>query len=104
MAWLMSSKGELASVLAEARCRRSVRPADYTCRLTGDDLLREVNLERSQLEQVSKHPSDVEERLGPDDSESIDEPPFRDGLQIFALGVARMIEARLSRIDLNVRR
>lgn len=74
-------------------CRRSVPPTDPTDVSPGDSVLGEVTFERSQLEQVPQHPTDVEERLGSDDSEPIDEPPFRDRLHIFTLGVTRMIEA-----------
>lgn len=76
---------------------------EHTKVSVGDSALSEVTSEPSQLEQVSKDAPDVEQRLGPDDSEPIDEPPLRDRLHILALGVTRMIEARLSGLDLDVR-
>lgn len=74
-------------------CRRSVPSADYTTAGVGVVVLGEVTCERSQVKQVSKHPSNVEERLRPNDSEPIDEPPLRDRLHIFTLGVTRVIKA-----------
>lgn len=76
-----------------AWCQRSVPVAGYTDVSVGDSVLGEVTSERSQLEQVSKHPPDVEERLGPDNSQPIDEPLLRDRLHVLTLGVARMTEA-----------
>jgi hypothetical protein len=70
-----------------------VTVADYTNVSVGDNLFGVVTSGRSQLEQVSKDPSDVEERLVPDDSEPVDQSLLRDRLHIFAFGVARMIEA-----------
>jgi hypothetical protein len=75
---------------------------DYTTADVGVVFLSEVTSEPSKLKQVSKHTSNVEERLGPNDSEPIDEPPLRDRLHIFTLGVAWMIEAGLPRLDLDV--
>jgi len=79
--------------MAGPRCQRSVEVADYTDVSLGDSVLGEVTSEWSQLEQVSKHPPDVEERLGPDNSQPIDEPLFRDRFHVLTLGVAQMIEA-----------
>lgn len=72
---------------------RGVGEAFYTDVSLGDSVLGEVTSEWSQLEQVSKHPPDVEERLGPDNSQPIDEPLLRDRLHVLTLGVAQMIEA-----------
>lgn len=71
----------------------SVPVVDYTNVSVGDSVLGEVTSERSKLEQVSKHPPDFEERLGPDNSQPIDEPMLRDRLHVLTFGIARMIEA-----------
>lgn len=49
--------------------------------------LTRVSAEASQLQQVSEHSFDLEERFGPNDSESIEKPPRRGILHILALGM-----------------
>lgn len=73
--------------------------ADYTAADVVS--LRDVTSERSRLGHVSKHPPDRQERLRSPDSGPIDEPSLRDGSNVFASGVARMIEAGRLRLDLD---